>query len=118
MSSTRNKNTRGNYESEQYALNKQSEYKTYIHSSSGKPTQTQFPGNGLLVGRVAPTELSVNSCDIESFLYGIGTTNLVKPNKPPVAEIRELKSLNVINKLPVMLPMPLVVEGHQRPLPM
>lgn len=116
MSSTRNKNTRGNYDSEQYALNKQADYLTYIHSSSGKPQQTQFPGNGLLVGRVAPTELSLNACDIESFLYGIGTTNLVKPKKAPVGEIRELESLNVIQRLPVMLPKPLVLETHQRPL--
>lgn len=118
MSSTRNKNSPGNYESEQFSINKQSEYLTYINSSSGKPQQTQFPGNGLLHGRVAPTELSLNSCDIESFLYGIGTTNLVKHKTAPVAEIRELQSLNVMSRLPVMLPKPLVIEGNQRPLPL
>lgn len=118
MASTRNKNTEGNYKLEQFSLNKQSEYKTYIHSQSGKPVETHFPGNGLLTGRVAPTELSRNACDIESFLYGIGTTNLVEPKTAPVGQIYELSSLNIMKKLPVILPSPLVVDGHQRPRPM
>lgn len=118
MSSTRNKNTAGNYELEQQYYNKQSEYKTYINSQYGKPQQTQFPGNGLLTGRFAPTELSRNSCDLESFLYGIGTTNLVSPQPKPIAQIYELESLNIIKKLPIILPEPLVIEGNQRPKPL
>jgi hypothetical protein len=118
MSSTRNKNTPGNYDLEQQYYKKQTEYKTYIHSQYGKPQQTHFPGNGLLQGRVAPTELSHNPCDLESFLYGIGTTNLVNPQAKPVAQIYEIESLNVMKKLPVILPEPLVIDGHQRPRPM
>ena len=95
MSSTRDRNNPSNYELEQQALKKQADYLTYIHSSSGKPLKTRFPGNGLLTGRIAASELSANACDIESFLYGIGTTNLVKSKPPPVGQIRELESLVV-----------------------
>lgn len=116
MSSTRNKNTPGNYDLEHFSYKKQSEYKTDIKFV--KPQQTQFPGNGLLHGRVAPVELSQNPCDLESFLYGIGTTNLVNPQPKPVAQIYELDSLNIMKKLPVILPEPLTIDGHQRPRPM
>jgi len=118
MSSTRNKNTSGNYNLEQTSINKQTEYNTYINSQYGKPIETHFPGNGLLSGRVAPTELSHNACDIESYLYGIGTTNLVNPYIIPIAKIYEMNSLNVINKLPIILPEPLYIEENQRPRPM
>ena len=118
MSSTRNKNTPGNYDLEHFSYKKQSEYKTYLNSQYGKPQQTQFPGNGLLHGRVAPNELSQNSCDIESFLYGIGTTNLVNPQPKPTARIYDLDSLNIMKKLPVILPEALIIDGHQRPRPM
>ena len=118
MSSTRNKNTPGNYESEQRSINQHAEYLTYIHSQSGKPTETLFPGNGLLQGRVAPTELSRNTCDIESFLYGIGSTNLVNPKTDTTVEINRLKSLNIANRLPLFVPDPLVVRSDERPFPL
>jgi hypothetical protein len=33
-----------------------------------------------------------------------------------VPEIAQLKSLNVIDRLPIMVPSPLIVESNQRPL--
>jgi hypothetical protein len=113
MASTRNKNTIEDYSLEQYKLNKESSYLTYEHS--GKALQTYLPGNGLLAGKVAHTELSKNYTDIESFLYGIGSTNLVTPSRPPVAEIKGLKSLNIIDKTPVIIPEPLYIQSNQRP---
>lgn len=116
MASTRNKNTPGNFEADQVGKMKQADYLTYIHSQSGKPVETMFPGNGLLTGRIGPTELSRNTWDIESFLFGIGSTNLVEPKEKPVAEIKSLKSLNIIDRLPVIVPNPLIIEPNQRPL--
>ena len=117
MASTRNKNTLGYYQLEQIALRQQADYLTYLHSSSGKAEQTMLPGNGLLSGRLAPTELCNNSTDIESYLYGIGTTNLVQPMKRPVAELKRLQSLNVIDRLPVYVAKMPVWDSTQRPLP-
>lgn len=118
MASTRNKNTPGNYQLEQFGKLKQADYLTYIHSQSGRAAQTHFPGNGLLSGRYAPTELSYNPSDIESFLYGIGSTNLVTPLEQPIAQIKQLQTLNIMDKTPLILPNPLVIEPHQRPRPL
>jgi len=116
MASTRNKNTPGDYLFEQRINNNISNYSTYEHAAQGKPVQSHLPGNGLLIGRMAREHLSTNYCDIENELFGIGSTNLVNPQPKCVPEIKQLQSLNVIDKLPVFLPEPLILEPNQRPL--
>ncbi len=116
MASTRNKNTPGDYASEQREYQRQLDYFTYVNSQYGRPMETHFPGNGLLQGRVAPTVLSGNSCDVESFLYGIGSTNLVNPKKETTVEIYRLQSLNVADRTPLFVPDPLVIRTDERPL--
>jgi len=118
MASTRNKNTPGDYSLEQRNNFLISEYKTNEGSSYGAPLETHFSGDGLLMGRIAPANLSNNSCDIESQLFGIGATNLVTPKAPVDPMIRQLNSLSIIHRLPVLVPEPLVVERNQRPYPM
>jgi hypothetical protein len=113
MASTRNKNSQGDYKLEQWSNTQDINYKTY--TSFGKPISTYLPGDGLLAGRVGATELSHNNHDIESFLFGIGSTNLVNPNTQTVPEIKPLKSVSIIDRLPVMIPDPLVIEPNQRP---
>lgn len=112
MSSTRNRNTLGNYNAEQWSLGEQINYNTY--QSYGVPQSTHFAGDGLIHGRVASEQLSNNSCDIESQLFGIGSTNLVKPLPSVVPEIKTLNSLAVMNKTPLIIPGDLVVQGEQR----
>lgn len=116
MASTRNKNNRGDYQVEQKSHIQRMEYLTYENGGNGKPLETFFAGNGLLSGRVASSNLSHNSCDIESSLLGIGSTNLVNPQTPVKPDIKPLQSLNVIDKLPTMIPEPLIIDKHQRPL--
>ena len=112
MSSTRNRNTPGNYSAEQWSLGEQINYNTY--HSYGVPHSTHFAGDGLIHGRVASQQLSNNSCDIESQLFGIGSTNLVKPLPPVVPEIKTLNSLAVMDKTPLIIPGDLVVQEEQR----
>ena len=112
MASTRNKNTPGNYNAEQWSLNEQINYNTY--KNYGVPQASYFPGDGLLQGRIAPENLSNNSCDIESQLFGIGSTNLVKPLPSVVPEIKPLQSLAVMDKTPLIIPGDLIVQGEQR----
>ena len=118
MASTRNRNCQGDYVLEQAQNKGIANYSEYGHSAYGYPTDTMLPGDGLLQGRVAPTKLSGNSCDIESQLFGIGSTNLVKPREPVIPDIHPLLSLNVIDRLPVLVPEPLVVAKNQRPYPL
>jgi hypothetical protein len=117
MASTRNKNTLGDYQLQQRALLQQTEYFTYPYGPSGKVEKSMFPGDGLLAGRLAPAEMCNNSTDIESYLYGIGNTNLVKPMKRPVAELKKLPSLNMIEKLPIYVAQEPIWNSTRRPLP-
>jgi hypothetical protein len=89
-------------------------YKTM--RSSTYAFDNYLAGDGLLAGKNPRETLCANYCDVESELFGIGTTNLVKPKGPVVPEFNPIKSLNVIDRLPVIIPQPLVVENGQRPM--
>lgn len=115
MASSRNKNTSGNYALEQYSYNKQSDYSTYLNSSSGQAHLNHFAGNGLLMGKRPHTELSYNPTEVEGILFGIGSSNLVNPITPPVVQIKRLDSLDICNRTPVIIPTPFVMEPGQRP---
>jgi hypothetical protein len=114
MTSTRTRNTPGNYELEQRVNTQSVSYNTYLHR--GIPTQTHLPGDGLLTGRVHISQLSNNYSDIESLLFGIGSTNLVNPQTPIQPEIKYLQSLNISNKVPLLIPSSLTIQPDQRPL--
>ena len=113
MSSTRNKNCTGDYELEQHRDSQNLGYNTY--ESYGKPQQTLFAGDGLLMGRMVSKNLSNNACDIESQLFGIGTTNLVSPKSEVMPDLKPIRSLNVIDRLPVIVPENLTISSNQRP---
>jgi hypothetical protein len=115
MASTRNNNTPGNYEQQQIGIAKQYDNRMYTHSSNGQPASIHFAGDGLIHGRMPARDLASNGCDIESFLFGIGSTNLVNPLSPVVPDIHSLKSLHVIDRIPMALPKDLQVEAKQRP---
>jgi hypothetical protein len=114
MTSTRNNNSLGDYEITQNAIQKQAEYTTFIHGPQGAALQTNFPGEGLISGRYAPTSLSHNACDIESFLYGIGSVNLVNPATLITPNIKRLHSLSIFEKTSLLIPEPLNITPSQR----
>jgi hypothetical protein len=114
MASTRNKNTPGDYELEQNINTHIDAYKTM--RSSTYAFNNYFAGDGLLAGKTPREVICSNYCDVESELFGIGTTNLVKPKAPVVPSFNPVKSLNVIDRIPVIIPQPLVVENGQRPM--
>ena len=116
MASTRNKITPGNYAAERWSLDQEVLYRDYAHAGNGRPVESMFSGDGLLMGRMVPTELATNSVDIESFLYGVGSTNLVAPLPPVYASLKPLKSLAVIDRMALIMPESLTIEGQQRPL--
>jgi hypothetical protein len=118
MASTRSKNTPGNYKAEINISNNTVDYYTNKQNSYGSPLTTHYPGEGLLQGRVASENLSHNNIDIETQLFGIGSTNLVnyKINYRP--EIKPLQSLSIINRNPILIPEPLIIHKDQRPSPL
>jgi hypothetical protein len=82
----------------------------------GTVQNTYLPGQGLIGMKTAGMNLSANSADIESQLFGIGSTNLVSPRMPIAPEVYQLKSLNIADKLPVIVPAPFHSDNTQRPM--
>lgn len=115
MASTRNINTYGNYCLEQRTYNKSSNYTLYKYSQYGDAYDTRNPGNGLLPGQIPCNNLSENSTDIESFLFGINSTNLVNPQAPLVPKLKCLETANIYKSQPVYMPEPCIVSKTERP---
>lgn len=117
MASTRNINTPGNYCLEEHSFRQSSNYKLYANSQYGAAYDTQLPGNGLNPGQIPDNKLSNNGTDIESFLFGINSTNLVNPAPCFSPELKNLSSVNLYKKEPTLMPIPFVLDTNQRPFP-
>jgi hypothetical protein len=113
MASTRNKNSTGNYTLELEGKKEQAQYK--MNEVYSVPPETNQPGQGLLAGSVGPAKLAANYCDIESELRGIGSTNLVTPMPKVTPYINDLRSLNVSNRIPLILPKSYQHNNEERP---
>lgn len=116
MASTRNRNDRGNYKAEERGREEQREYLLYKHQGNGEAITTHFAGDGLLAGQMGSMVLSRNFADIDSYLKGIGSTNLVNPMAPVQPRIKELESLAIFDKTPLIVPKPMQHLAKQRPL--
>jgi len=117
MASTQNINTPGNYYLEQKQYQDMRQYTLYPNSQYGSAYDTRLPGNGVNPGQIPGNQLSNNAIQIESFLFGVGSTNLVKPIGPLVPELKTLDTANFFDKSPTLIPEPLVIEKNQRPYP-
>jgi len=116
MASTRNKNDRGNYKSEEMGRQDQRLYLAFENQGNGKSYTNNYAGDGLLMGQMGPSVLSYNFADIDSHLKGIGSTNLVSPLPEIRPQFKELESLSIINRMPMIMPRDLRIDKNQRPL--
>ena len=56
-----------------------------------------------------------NPIETESYLFGINSTNLVKPRAPVTPQINNLDNVVFFEKSKVQIPEPLVIKKNQRP---
>ena len=117
MASTRNINTPGNYCLEQRQYYNSEQYTLYPNSQYGAAYHTNLPGNGLNPAQIPGYKLSKNTTDIESFLFGINSTNLVNPAPVFTPELKNIKTVNIYKNETIYIPEPLVIEKNQRPFP-
>jgi hypothetical protein len=117
MASTRNRNTRGDYALEQDAINQSRSYNNYLHAAQGCAFKPSMPSFGLIPSHMPRHTLSKNPIEIESFLFGINSTNLVAPQKPIKPQLKRIPTSVFFERLPIHMPKPLVVEHNQRPYP-
>ena len=117
MASTRNLNTTLNYNLQQRQYRHSENYTLYPNSQYGVAHSTKMPGDGVNPAQLPRDALSRNPVEIESFLFGINSTNLVNPEPPLTPEFKCLQVANFFEKQPVLMPEPLTVEKYQRPFP-
>lgn len=116
MASTRSKNTPGDYLLEQNTYKQQIDYKTNIQY--GIATPTLDAGHGLIQGKLPDSMLAGNPNDIESELFGIGSTNLVAPKAPVNPELKKREALSIVDRhVPLIMPRNLEIQQNQRPFP-
>lgn len=114
MTSTCNKNTRGNYAMELAQNINVQDY--LLKPEYGIAEKTYNPGNGIGGAHLPNTILANNAVDIESFLRGTGTTNLTKPEETFTADLNCVKSLNIYQREPVVVEPQFNAQTDQRPL--
>ena len=117
MASTRNKNTTSDYCLEQKQNTHIFGYTEYNNSQYGNAYYNALPTVGITPSHMPRQAFSKNSVDIESALFGINSTNLVTPQAPVVPKLVQLPEVAYFERLPFVLPNPLVVENNQRPFP-
>ena len=115
MASTRNRNTRGDYALEQKRYAHHFEFMDHnVSSFRGIAYNTVLPGDGLVGMKADSRVLSRNYSDIESELYGIGSTNLVEPKAAVVPEVYKLDYMHLSRKMPQHAPVDPANFGQQR----
>ena len=117
MASTRNKNTPGNYCLDQRQNVGIEDWQLYKNGANGTAYDTKLCGNGLNPGQLPWNTLSHNPADIESFLFGINSTNLVNPAPALTPELKWLQTANVFKTSNVIMPVPQAIPKYQRPFP-
>lgn len=116
MSSTRNNNTPSDYCLQQQSYSLARDWQFFNNASNSRAYTPAFAGDGVLMGHMGRDALSTNSVDIESSLFGINSSNLVNPAAPTRAHINNMNDANFMEKLPIILPEPLVIQS-ERPFP-
>jgi hypothetical protein len=117
MTSTRNKNTSSNYCLEQRNNTLMYDYTEYNHSQYGAPYSVAIPCLGIMPSYMSRDTLSYNSIDIESYLKGTGSTNLVNPQSPIKPLYKNINVISYFDRLELLMPEPLIVENNNRPFP-
>ena len=114
MSSTRNKNSNSEYKLQVGGNQYIDQFTLYKYST--QPNTTMFAGNGLIMPHIPREQLSNHSIDCETFLFGIGSTNLVNPKPDFIPEIKTIKSLNIASRTSLIMPQPNLFRNDERPL--
>jgi hypothetical protein len=114
MTSTRNKNTDNDYKLEQ-----QTNFKilnTNLYEGFNVPDKEIIPSIGAISSKRNRNALASNSVDIESSLFGINSTNLVKPAQPIEPLFKNIQEYNFFDRPnEIIMPYPLVFNNNNRP---
>jgi hypothetical protein len=112
---TRNRNSRINYNSE--IKENANIHQYYVNTCYGENATTQLAGTGFIQGRVPREKISSNSVDIESFLFGIGVSDLRKEKDASLyADLRYLPTQDLYQRTPIIVAPEFKALKNQRPM--
>ena len=118
MSSTRLINDKNDYCQQQKQMRMAEQFTLYKYKCISN--ESSLPGVGInapmMTNGYNNGILSNNASDIESALFGIGSTNLVKSKQPITVKLNPLPNKIFFERPQAFLPEPLVVEKFQRPI--
>lgn len=112
MASTRNRNMQGNYRDQVAQSMRRMDYQLFDRSIA----HTGYGGNGLITGKIPNDKLGKNAVDIESYLFGIGSTQLENPQPEYIPQPIPLPPVDLFARQPIIKPANLIIEKEQRPL--
>lgn len=115
MASTRNKNTKEDYNLEKIKNSNYNNYQGYKFSQQNY--NPKYPGFGFTPTQIPGRDLSHNYVTIESQLWGIGANDLENPRQQQVPDFKKMPEWILTEKQEVVLPKPIVIEKNQRHLP-
>ena len=117
MSSTRNKNSPNDYCHERKMSQHILDNRLYPYSGYGHSNHPAIPMGGIApASYIGHSQLSENPVQIESQLFGIGSSNLVTLYRPDIARIKRLPDAKFFDRNPVIMPDNLIVRKYQRAL--
>lgn len=111
---TRDKNSSANYCLEQKGLGQVRDHLLFINGPNGHAYNPAFP-ELYINGSMPPDNLSCNSVDIESRLFGINTNNLVNPAEPTKALLKSLPVKSFFEKPEIEKSIRIQQDTTQRP---
>ena len=113
MASTRNRNTQSDYHLEQQNKN---HYKSMLIHEHTRPVAEANPTHMMNYGSMSRDTLSSNAVDIESDMFGIGSTNLVDGYMAPTPQLKNVGSVDFSERIGVVLERTPDYLKDQRPL--
>ena len=114
MANTRDKNSQANYTLEQKGLGQIRDHLLFINGPSGHGYNAAFP-ELYMNGKMPADNLSCNSVDIESRLFGININNLVNPAPPTQAKLNTLPNISFFEKPNIQKSQRIQQDTTQRP---
>jgi hypothetical protein len=110
------KNSKASYCLEQKAMIHQLDNSLYKFKTISADTRMPCAGINMpmMTNGYNNNILSNNASDIESSLFGIGSANLVKEQKPVVPQLNKVGNVKFFERMNPFLPEPLVIENNQR----
>ena len=114
MASTRDKNSKGNYKLEQQQLNNIKNNLEYYNSPNGHAVNSAFPEH-YRQGYMPADNFTHNSIDVESTLFGIGSSNLEEKNSPAIPQFKKMPTISFFKTPEIVKSEKFKHLEHQRP---